>query len=452
MDNLELEIIKNAGIVGAGGAGFPAHIKFDTKVETLIVNGAECEPLIHVDKQLMELYFEKIYEGMKIAARLVSARRVVVALKAKYVQAIKKIEEIQSRYAGAGREAGDIKFEIFKIGNFYPAGDEQVLVYEVTKKIVPEGGIPLMVGVVVSNVETLLNVFNAVNGRSVVTKFVTVNGEVVNPKTLEIPVGTPINLLIEYCGGITADNFAVLDGGPMMGKLVDKNSYAVKKTTKSIVVLPSDSIVIAHKLRNINRAVKQAQAICLSCRMCTDLCPRYLLGHELFPDDMMKKMYRGKLGDEDLKKFDFAYLCCDCGLCELYSCVVDLSARSLFNYIKAGLIDMGIKNPHSRKDITVNEFRDYRKVPVNRLEKRLEIDKYDSSAPLSNFNIGVREVKLYLLQHVGVASVPTVNVGERVEKGQVVAEIPEGKTGAKVHSSISGTVSEITDCHIVIKG
>jgi Na+-translocating ferredoxin:NAD+ oxidoreductase RnfC subunit len=185
--------------------------------------------------------------------------------------------------------------------------------------------------------------------------------------------------------------------------------------------------------------------------MCTDLCPRYLLGHELFPDDMMKKMYKGKLSDEDLEKFDFAYLCCDCGLCELYSCVVDLSARSLFNYIKAELANMGIKNPHNKKDITPNEFREYRKVPLNRLEKRLEIDRYDSNAALQDFNAEVREVKLYLLQHIGVPSIPIVKVGDSVIPGQVVAEIPEGKAGAKVHSSIAGTVSEITDCHILVK-
>ncbi len=445
MTNLELEIIKSAGIVGAGGAGFPTHIKLGTKVETLIVNGAECEPLIHVDKQLIQYYFEKIFKGISFAANIVGANRVVIALKEKYKKAIEKIEEFQNKLERQAKSIDtinqhDIKLEIFKLGNFYPAGDEQVLVYEVTKKIVPEGGIPLMVGAVVVNVETLLNICNAINGRNVITKFVTVNGEIANPQTLEVPVGTPINLLIDYCGGPTTNSFAVLDGGPMMGKLIDKDSYAVKKTTKSIVVLPSESIIIQHKLRDIRRAVKQAQAICLSCRMCTDLCPRYLLGHQLYPDEMMKKMYKGSLEEDKFEMFDFAYLCCDCGLCELYSCVVDLSARSLFNYIKAELSAKGIKSTHNRKDILANEFREYRKVPVERLEKRLEIDKYESSAPLSEFKAIVKEVKLYLLQHVGVPSVPIVKTGDYVVKGQVVAEILEGKVGAKVHSSITGTV------------
>ncbi len=447
MDKQEIEIIKNAGIVGAGGAGFPSHVKFNAQAGTLIINGAECEPMIHVDKLLLEHDFDKVYEGIKTAAALIGANRIVLAIKAKYKEALKAIEVFKKSH-----ESDGFNFEIFKLGNFYPAGDEQVLVYEVTHKIVPEGGIPLQVGVIVTNVETLLNISNALGGENVTQKYVTVNGEVAEPMTLKVPVGTPVKKLIQYCGGIiTGGEFAVLDGGPMMGKIIDLDKYAVKKTTKSIIVLPEDSIVVEQKRRSIHQAVKRAQAICLSCRMCTDLCPRYLLGHELFPDEMMKKMYRGELNDSELEKYDFAFLCCDCGLCELYSCVVDLSARSLFNYIKAELGKKGIKNPHNRKDLAVNEFRDYRKVPVDRLEKRLEVDKYHSIASLSDFNVKISEIKLYLSQHVGAPSVPVVNIGEKVTEGQLAADISEGKLGAKIHSSINGTVSEITDSYIIIK-
>ena len=449
MPNPGIEIIKNAGIVGAGGAGFPSHIKFDAKVDTLIVNAAECEPLIHVDKIILQNSFERVYEGLRIAAGLTGAKRVVVALKGKYKEAIHAIEEFKKSQS-LGSSGFD--FEIFKLGNFYPAGDEQVLVYEVTKRVVPEGGIPLMVGTVVTNVETLYNVAEAMEGKNVTDKFVTVNGEVNNPLTLKVPVGTPVKTLLDYCGGIKIDNYSVLDGGPMMGKLIDEKTYAVKKTTKSIIVLPSESIVIEQKLRDISRQVKRAQAICLSCRMCTDLCPRYLLGHNLFPDEMMKKMYRGKLSDDQLEKFDFAYLCCDCGLCELYSCIVDLSPRALFNYIKAELAKKEIKNPHTRKDIVPNEFGSYRKIPITRLEKRLEIDKYDSKAPLLDFDADVNEVKVYLLQHVGAPSVPVVSKGDSVTKGQLIAGIADGKLGANMHSSINGTVSDIAPGHIIIKG
>ena len=215
-----------------------------------------------------------------------------------------------------------------KLGDFYPAGDEQVLVNEVTGRTVPEGGIPLQVGVVVINVETLFNIAGALEGKKVTGKYVTVNGEVGNPMTLFVPVGTPVKDLIDYCGGLKGEGAAVVDGGPMMGKLIDPRNYAVKKTTKSIIAFTDDSIMAENRKRQIEADLKRAQAICLSCRMCTDLCPRYLLGHGLYPDELMKRLYRGSLTDEEIKNFDFAYLCCDCGLCELYACVVDLSARS----------------------------------------------------------------------------------------------------------------------------
>jgi len=136
------------------------------------------EPLIHVDKIILQNSFERVYEGLRIAAGLTGAKRVVVALKGKYKEAIHAIEEFKKSQS-LGSSGFD--FEIFKLGNFYPAGDEQVLVYEVTKRVVPEGGIPLMVGTVVTNVETLYNVAEAMEGKNVTDKFVTVNGEVNNP-------------------------------------------------------------------------------------------------------------------------------------------------------------------------------------------------------------------------------------------------------------------------------
>lgn len=443
MNSDYIDLIKNAGIVGAGGAGFPTYVKLSTKVDTIIVNGAECEPLIQVDRQLIEKYFERIYEGLKIAAQAAGAKKVIIALKEKNRNAVKVLEDFNQ---------DNLKFEIFKLGNFYPAGDEQVLVNEVTGKIVPEGGIPLNVGIVVINVETLFNIANAVEGKNLTEKFVTVNGAVETPKTLKVPIGTSVRSLIEACGGATVSEYGVIDGGPMTGKLVDPDSHAVTKTTKAILVLPDTNIVVIQKKRNIKAQMKRAQAICLSCRMCTDLCPRYLLGHDLFPDELMKRMYRKEISPENISNFDYAYLCCDCGLCELYSCVVDLSARSIFNYLKVELAKAGIKNPHNRQTLSVNEFRNFRKVPVPRLIKRIELDGYTSRADLSNDNVNVNEVKLFLTQHVGVPSVPVVKVGDRIEKGMLIADIPDDRIGSKIHASISGTIKEITEKYIIISG
>jgi len=440
MASKEIDSIKDAGVVGAGGAGFPTHVKLDAKIENLIVNAAECEPLIDVDKQLLEKEFATVLEGLKIAANLTGAKRVIIALKAKYKKAIAAIESYQKK---------GFDFELCKMGNFYPAGDEQTMVYEATGRIVPEGGIPLMVGCVVINVETLLNVAQAVKGIKVTQKYVTLNGEVANPTTIKVPVGTPVKLLLDYVGGITADEYAVYDGGPMMGKLIDQDSYAVKKTTKSIMVLPADNIVTVQKNRSASGQIKRGQAACLSCRMCTDLCPRYLLGHDLFPDEMMKRLYKGELNEQDIENFDYAYLCCDCGLCELYACIVDLSPRAIFNHLKVELAKRGIKNPHQRKDLEANEFKAYRKIPVSRLRQRLEIDHYPETE-LVDFTGKVEQVKLYFSQHVGAPSSPVVKVGDLVSEGGLVADIPQGKLGARIHSSISGKVLNITSDYVEI--
>lgn len=441
MSSDSVELIKNAGVVGAGGAGFPTHVKLSAKVDTIIVNGAECEPLIHVDRQLIEKYPDRMYEGLKIAVESTGAKKVIVALKAKNKVAVKTLEDFKQ---------DSLKFEIFQLGNFYPAGDEQVLVNEITGKIVPEGGIPLNVGIVVINVETLINVANAARGKSLTRKFVTVNGAVENPRTFMVPIGTPVLKLIEACGGATTGDYGVIDGGPMTGKLINPNTHAVTKTTKAILVLPETNIVITQKRRSINTQLKRAQAICLSCRMCTDLCPRYLLGHDLFPDELMKRMYKKEITSENISNFDFAYLCCDCGLCELYSCVVDLSARSIFNYLKVELGKAGIKNPHLRDTLAANEFKDFRKVPVPRLLKRTELDGYISHADLSKDEILTSEVKLFLTQHVGAPSQPVVKVGDKVSEGTVIADIAPDKLGSKIHASIDGKVKEITEKYIII--
>ena len=442
MELSPVEKIKNAGVVGAGGAGFPTYVKLSSKVDTIIVNGVECEPLIHVDKQLIEKDLERMYRGLKIAAQVTGAKRLIVALKYKNKEALENLENFHQKYND---------FEIFTLDNFYPAGDEQVLVNEVTGQIVPEGGIPLNVGAVVINVETLINVAEAINGQNVIYKFVTVNGEVANPGTFKVPVGTPISILINACGGTVSNSVKAIDGGPMTGRLVDIATHAVTKTTKAILVLPEDNIVIVQKSRQISVQMKRAQAICLSCRMCTDLCPRYLLGHDLFPDELMKRMYKKEITPENIANFDYAYLCCDCGLCELYSCVVDLSARSIFNYLKTELGKAGIKNPHNRSDLEVNEFKEVRKVPVSRLIKRLEIDRYASHAELTDFDAGlVTEVKLFLSQHVGTPAVPVVGEGDAVTEGMVIAGIPEEKLGANIHASISGKVKQVSDKYIII--
>lgn len=156
MDKAQLvRLVRDAGVVGAGGAGFPTHVKLAAdNVEYVIVNGAECEPLLRVDQQLSERFAPQLLNALDGIVSVLGARKGIFALKGKYKNAIKVLNECIGK-----RDT----LEVFELKDFYPAGDEQVLVYEVTQRIVPEGGIPLMVGCVVINVETLLNVSNALN-------------------------------------------------------------------------------------------------------------------------------------------------------------------------------------------------------------------------------------------------------------------------------------------------
>jgi Na+-translocating ferredoxin:NAD+ oxidoreductase RnfC subunit len=175
--------VRDAGVVGAGGAGFPTHVKLAAQVECIIVNGAECEPLLHVDQELAKAYAPELVEALRACVSSTGASAGIFALKEKYREA---------RGALTAAVAGQAGLSVFALENSYPAGDEHVLVHEVTGRVVPEGGIPLNVGIVVLNVETLYNIWSALQGQPVTDTFVTVCGEVKQPATLRLAVGTSI--------------------------------------------------------------------------------------------------------------------------------------------------------------------------------------------------------------------------------------------------------------------
>ena len=210
MNETLIGLIEQAGIVGAGGAGFPTHVKLKAQADTVIINGAECEPLLRVDQQLMAGQAGALLEALELMVEQVGARRGVVALKEHYHAAVEALERELPAHP---------KLSLHKMGGFYPAGDEQVIVYEVTGRIVPEGGIPLNVGVVVSNVETALNVLAAVRGQTpVIDKYVTITGAVRTPKTVKVPLGVTVAQMLALAGGPTVERYQVVNGGPMMGK------------------------------------------------------------------------------------------------------------------------------------------------------------------------------------------------------------------------------------------
>jgi Na+-translocating ferredoxin:NAD+ oxidoreductase RnfC subunit len=440
--NLEIrETLREKGVVGAGGAGFPTYAKLKQGgIDYYIANGAECEPLLDVSKEIMARFPDRVVKALNILKDSTGAKRAVIALKGKYKQAIKALDEELSQ------TGSDI--ELFQLGDFFPAGDEQVMVYEVTGKVVPEGGIPIAVGAVVNNIETLFNVYGAIEEDAPVTqKFITVGGQVKDPITLKVPVGTTIGWLLDFLGVDYKDK-VIIDGGPMMGNIADP-SAPITKVTGGLLIFPKGHPAVTVKESDISRILKLARIACIQCRYCTLQCPRYLLGHDLEPSKIMLSV-GFKLTDGYIKQ---AMLCCECGVCEAYSCPQQLSPRRVNITLKRELAKTGFRYTTDKTNFKARDERQWRKIPTSRLKLRLQLMEFDRPAHLVDGEfVKPPEVHIPMKQHIGAPAVPVVGVGEKVTIGQVIGRVPEDQLGCNVHASIDGTVAHCDEQKIVIRG
>lgn len=433
-----LQKIKDAGIVGAGGAGFPTHIKLNCKADVVIANGAECEPLLRVDRLLMENYADRVVAGLKIAMQITGAGRGVIATKGKYHKAIEALKK-------AIRSEDNIS--ILEMTSFYPAGDEQQIVYEVTGKVVPTGGLPLDVGAVVQNVATFANIVYAMEDKPVIDKHVTVNGEVENPATFKVPIGTSIRRLIEEAGGPKdLSKYRVIIGGPAMGAIMDNIDEPVTKTTGGILVFPEDHPIIAKKTGNMQQDLKLAKSVCCQCNYCTMLCPRNALGLNVEPHKIMRAV---ALNAQDMGDVNGVFSCCDCGICTLFACNFSLAPSRMMKRVKEELGKQGIR-PVKRVAREPSDSIENIKLPVSRLMARLGIDKYDRDLELVEDFPRVENVRIPLKMHIGAAAKPVVKTGDTVERGQLIAEVREG-VGANIHASIAGRVT-VAESYIEVQG
>jgi Na+-translocating ferredoxin:NAD+ oxidoreductase RnfC subunit len=443
MDKSEIiGAVAAAGVVGAGGAGFPTAVKLASSPEYVLVNGAECEPLLKVDQQLAEARAPDLARALDLVVSALGAKAGVLALKEKYHGAVEALEkEIKGRPA----------LSVRTLGNYYPMGDEQVLVYEVLGRIVPEGGIPLACGALVMNVESLINVLEAAEAHKPVThKHLTVTGAVANPATYLVPVGISMAEAIGAAGGAEVPDPVVISGGPMMGKLEEDLMAPVTKTTKGLIVLPKDHPLASSKRRSLEQMMRTARTACCHCMYCTELCPRYLLGHDLSPDKIMRLASYGRTG-EPSERAGQVFLCCECGLCE-QACVMGLQPWRLNRELKGRLGPDAAKRLKKSSPASVNRFRSMRRYPIPKLIQKLSLSPFDRlSAPLSVYERAPGSVRLLLKQHLGPPSRPAVEVGAEVKLGQPVATPPEGAAGgAVIHSSINGRVKSIDQTSITI--
>ena len=432
------KLMKECGIVGAGGAGFPAYAKLEREVKTVILNCAECEPLFSLHGQLLRARPYEVLSAFHELGGALDAERKVVALRRSYTAAAEAVREYLGLYP---------EMELELLDDVYPAGDETVLIYEVTHRVVPPGGLPADAEAAVFNVETVYNLYRALAYQEPVTdKLVTIGGEVEHPMTIRIPIGMPVREAAAFAGRTLVKDPVYLTGGAMMGTPAEPGEV-VTRTTNAVIVLPQAHPLVQKKRKNPAIDLKRAAAACCQCSMCTDLCPRHLLGHPVDPARFMLAA-----ACKDIQKpmiFIHTMYCSSCDLCDLYSCPQGLSPGALITEYKEGLRRAGVP---LRKETPgpVNPAREYRKVPIARLAARNGLAPYLKRAPLIEGRVRAERVRIPLGGTVGIPAVPTVRPGDTAERGQVIARPAQGLSTA-VHASVSGRILEVNHEFVMIE-
>ncbi len=419
-------------MVGAGGAGFPTHVKLAGRAECIILNAAECEPLLHKDKEMLRAYPDEILAGLTTAGELVGAKEIVVGIKSKYADVI---ELLSPRMPAGGR--------IVPLSDSYPSGDEFVLVYDVTGKVIPPGGIPPHVGCVVINVETA---YNIAAGVPVTDKFLTVAGAVHSPVTLRVPVGLSIGEAIALAGGAWTASPRVLTGGVMMGALASLDD-PISKTCGGLIVLDADHVVVRRYEAPWKTIARIGASACDQCSFCTEFCPRYLLGHPIEPHKAMRSL--GFVEDREPAVVGTQF-CCECNLCTMIACPEDLDPKNVCTRNKGRLAAAGEKWTVDAHPYRAELHLDNRRVPVSRLMLKLGLRQFKNEGPLREPHCQPARVVLPLKQHAGPPARPVIHDGAKVQRGDEVARPNDGARGARIHASIAGACRVLAD-RIVIE-
>jgi Na+-translocating ferredoxin:NAD+ oxidoreductase RnfC subunit len=417
--------IEKNGIVGAGGAGFPTAIKLKRTADIFIVNAAECEPLLHKDRELLLHYTGDFLAGLNIAMQLTAAKKGFIGIKAKHADVISLL----------GKKLPE-NVTVRSLPDIYPAGDEFVLVYEVTGKIIPPGGLPLDVGVVVNNVETLVNIGRK---KPVTTKFLTVAGAVKKSITLEMAIGSPISDALAATGGPINKSFGVLVGGAMMGRVALDLNEPITKTTGGLIVLPEGHFLLRRYNRTTAQSVRINRAACDQCSFCTEFCPRYLLGHPVQPHLAMRSLSFSSVP----QALAGTLFCSECNLCSLISCPEDLDPREACRGSKLVARQNKVQWSGSAADARPHILAWGRRMPMKRLIQKLGLADFTNHAPLVRSEVVPGRVVIPLCQHVGASSMALVRPGQRVKEGELIAERAPNAPGARYHASISGTVVSV---------
>ena len=431
------EIIKDAGIVGAGGAGFPLYAKLAEGADTLLVNGAECEPLLYTDYIILKRELPLVLEGIKAVLAAANIPRALLCVK----------DHTAKRLNWQEGQILAEKISVKLLPDVYPMGDEISMIYQATGRVVKAGNLPITSGVIVSNVETLYNVGAAVKfSAKVVMKWLTVGGNIDEPFVVKVPVGTLVRDLFAKHGVVVPEKHCVIDGGPSMGKIIDADTAIITKTTKALLILPESIPAVETKRINVELSIARAETACCQCVRCTDLCPRGLLGYPLEPHKMVRTAKSA--AEFNPQMVIAATLCCGCGICETLACCQGISPRAVIAHYKTLLAKNKLRYV-SKTDAVVAPEREYRMIPSERWASVLGVHKFDKVAVYEGEDINFEKVEILLSQHIGAPSVACVTDGEKVERGQKIAESADGLSLPQ-YASISGTVSLYEGKKIVI--
>ena len=432
--------LQDAGILGAGGAGFPSYAKLADGADTLVINGAECEPLLYTDYVLMREHLDDIVYGAEQVMDACGMKQTILGVKRHTALALSMTDG----------EMLSARVKVHLLPDVYPMGDEIILIYECTGRLVRPGCLPITEGVIVYNVETVMNIAAALrDGTPVIDKYVTIGGDVAQPKVVCVPVGTPVRDVLAQTGVTVPDDHVVLDGGPSMGRIISHESDYVTLTTKGLLVLPEDIPAVMSKRRSYADHLTVAASTCCGCSRCTDLCPRALLGYPLEPHKMVAGSV--KMAELAPELVLTATLCCGCGVCELSACCQGISPKHMIDEYKKILGQKRMRfSPDPAVTYRPHEQRGARELPTSRWMSLLGVSKYDKRAVFSDEEIVSRKVGISLGGHIGAPAVPVVSVGQYVRRGEKIAEAGNGLSLPK-YASVDGTVCAIKENRIDIE-
>ncbi len=318
-----LKAVRASGLVGLGGAGFPTHVKLnvpnDKKIDTLVINAAECEPYITVDyRECIENSWD-VYSGIRIIMEFLEIPNVIIAVEDNKPEAFKILEQIVDGDSSAG---GAIK--IMQLESRYPQGAEKMMVQSATGRQVPPGKLPADVGCIVMNVASVAFISRYLKtGKPFVSRSLTVDGlAIAEPKNIRVPIGTSISDIVDFCGGFKSEPVKIIAGGPMMGIAITDLDHPLSKSNNALLAFSTEDSKIF------------TETDCIRCGRCADTCPMSLVPTRIVRNTKAK--------DADALLKDGVMVCMECGSCA-YSCPAKKPLVQHMRLAKAVIREAGAK-------------------------------------------------------------------------------------------------------------